>query len=68
MAVSEIAGLLRIILEIIDKRIDDPNRRVEATQDVKDGLKKLIIEALDDKNVDKVDRLVDAFSFYLHKL
>ena len=68
MAVSEIAGAVKIALELLKSHIDDPKRRLKAIQDYRDQLRKYLEQANQTQNMADVDSIILDFIFSLHEL
>jgi len=68
MAVSEIAGAVKVALELLKNHIDDPKRRLKAIQDYRDQLRKYLEQANQTQNMADVDSIILDFIFSLHEL
>jgi len=69
MAVTEIAGAVKVALEILKGHIDDPKRRLRAIQDYRDALRKYLVQVGNEKeDMDKVDSIILDFILSLHEL
>jgi len=68
MAVSEIAGAVKVALELLKSHIDDPKRRLKAIQDYRDQLRKYLEQANQTQNMADVDSIILDFIFSLHEL
>lgn len=66
--VGAIAGIINTGLSMIDKYVDDPKRRLTARQDYIDSLKKQVVEILDAKGIEEVDKLLLDFISAVHSL
>ena len=68
MAVSEIAGAVKIALELLKSHIDDPKRRLKAIQDYRDQLRKYLEQTNQIQNMGEVDSIILDFILSLHEL
>lgn len=68
MAVAEIAGAIKIALEILKSYIDDPKRRLKAIQDYRDALRKYLAEINNEDNMAEIDSIILDFILSLHEL
>lgn len=66
--VGVIAGIINVGLSMIDKHIDDPVRRLKARQEYIDSLKKQVVEILDEKGIEELDKLLLDFISTVHDL
>ena len=66
--VGVIAGIINTGLSMIDRHIEDPQRRLAARQDYIDSLKKQIGEILNEGDTKELDKLILDFISAVHSL
>jgi len=66
--VGAIATAVGVGLQIVDKYIDDPTRRLKARQEMIDGIKEKMNETLMAQDLEELDRLLFDFISSLHNL
>lgn len=66
--IEAIAGIINTGLNMIDKHIDDPKRKLKVRQEYIDECKKKLSEVLDAKSIEEIDRLILDFVSAIHNL
>lgn len=66
--IGAIATVVGVGLEMLKSHIDDPKRRLRATQDYRDKLREKMKEILDEEEMDQMDNLINSFVDTIHEL
>jgi hypothetical protein len=66
--IDDVLKIVAIGLSMLDKYIDDPKRRLEARQSYIDALREQARAILDEKDYEKMDKLLLSFVGAVHAL
>jgi regulator of sigma D len=66
--IGAIATAVGVGLQIVDKYIDDPTRRLKARQEMIDGIKEKMNETLTAQDLEELDKSLLDFVSSLHNL